>query len=299
MLNCQEGGAQNGAHRPRAGALAVIVGGLAAATLPGSVPARALGLAAVVVVVMAARLASQRPAGAIEVAAAASLVAALALEPGTASAALATPWLGVAVWRAGGAARSWWRAPSVADAVIARLAAWGYLLVGASWALLSRAGVDPAGIGDQLVELTAVHFHYAGFGAAVLLACLAARRSLPLAIRSAVILGPVIVAAGFVGPPLLQAIGTAVMGVGLVGLAAGTLTAGGIASNAPVVARLCLVVSSLSIVAGMALALHFAAAPWLGWTPLSVDLMARSHGILNGAGFVALGVTGRRLEMAG
>src|SRR3990170_3929977 len=38
-----------------------------------------------------------------------------------------------------------------------------YLLVGTSWLVLSRFGARPLGFSAEIVELTAVHFHYAGF----------------------------------------------------------------------------------------------------------------------------------------
>lgn len=43
-------------------------------------------------------------------------------------------------------------------------AALGYLSVGAAWMVLSRVGVRPLGFEPAIVELTAVHFHYAGSG---------------------------------------------------------------------------------------------------------------------------------------
>src|SRR5256714_12777289 len=51
-------------------------------------------------------------------------------------------------------------------------AAVAYLSVGAGWLVVSRAGIRPLGFSQEIVELTGVHFHYAGF-AATLMAALA------------------------------------------------------------------------------------------------------------------------------
>src|SRR3989442_5027030 len=47
-------------------------------------------------------------------------------------------------------------------------AALAYLSVGAGWLVLSRAGLRPEGFSHEIVELTGVHFHYAGFAATLM-----------------------------------------------------------------------------------------------------------------------------------
>jgi hypothetical protein len=44
----------------------------------------------------------------------------------------------------------------------------GYLIVGGTWLVTSRMGLQPVGFQEPIVLLTAVHFHYAGFLSAVL-----------------------------------------------------------------------------------------------------------------------------------
>jgi hypothetical protein len=44
-----------------------------------------------------------------------------------------------------------------------------YWPVGCLWLVISRAGVNPLGFSDDIVLLTAVHFHYAGFAALTML----------------------------------------------------------------------------------------------------------------------------------
>ena len=44
-----------------------------------------------------------------------------------------------------------------------------YWSVGCLWLVISRLGMNPLGFSDDIVLLTAVHFHYAGFGALTML----------------------------------------------------------------------------------------------------------------------------------
>src|SRR4029077_3860861 len=44
-----------------------------------------------------------------------------------------------------------------------------YFPVGCVWLVLSRLGANPLGFSDDIVLLTAVHFHYAGFAALTIL----------------------------------------------------------------------------------------------------------------------------------
>jgi hypothetical protein len=210
-------------------------------------------------------------------------------------AAVAGAWLVLAVALFAAAVRRWWARPSLQVRSVARVGAAAYLVAGAGWALVAAQGRDPFGVGDTLVLLTAVHFHFAGAASAYLLARLDNIRPVPWAVAAAVLSGPVLVALGFVGPGELQSAGAAVLTAGLVGVALLTLGRGWCA-HAPGAARLCLVVSSLAVLAGMALALHWAVGPRLGWRVMSIDEMARTHGVLNGGGFVAIGLLGRRLE---
>jgi hypothetical protein len=122
-------------------------------------------------------------------------------------------------------------------------------------------------------------------------------RRVPAVVAAAVIGAPVVVALGFTFWPVLQAVGAAVLGLGLAATAVLTL-AGGMTRGASPVARACLIASSLSVLAGMALAVHWAAGPHLGWRVLDFDQMARTHGMLNGFGFAGLGLLGRRLELS-
>ena len=128
------------------------------------------------------------------------LVVAFILPTGSGAAALAVPWLVVTA--------------VVASVGLLRLKARGfrplpelsmdaglvYLAVGGVWAVLSRWGARPMGFSDEIVQLTAVHFHFAGFVLPVLAGM--AARSLPGAMAR-------VVAAGVVAGVPLVALGIA------------------------------------------------------------------------------------------
>lgn len=194
-----------------------------------------------------------------------------------------------------GRRRTCW-SPSLTVSALGRVAALGYLGAALAWATLAVLGLDPAGVGDTIVVLTAMHFHYAGFAASLLVARLDDVRAVPWPAALAVSGGPLVVAAGFTFWSELQAVGAGILGLGLAATAVLTL-AGGTTSTASPVARACLLGSSLAVVVGMALAVHWAVGSHLGWRVLGLDQMARTHGMLNGLGFVGLGLLGRRLEL--
>ena len=89
----------------------------------------------------------------------------------------------------------------------------GYLSVGGAWLVISRLGLNPFDLSTDIVRLTAVHFHYAGFGMAAARRHRPGVRRLDGQPRGAVdrqhrrIAGPPIVAAGFVSDSALAQVG--------------------------------------------------------------------------------------------
>lgn len=67
--------------------------------------------------------------------------------------------MAVAVVLPAGAAVRWLDRPGFTPAALARLASPVYLTVGATWLAASRLQLEPVGVGEPIVELTAVHFH--------------------------------------------------------------------------------------------------------------------------------------------
>jgi hypothetical protein len=195
-------------------------------------------------------------------------------------------------------------------AIVTLAVALAFLSVGGAWLVISRLGLRPLDLSTDIVRLTAVHFHYAGFGMALLaatgLACadwMASRVALSLGSVCA-IAGPPIVAVGFVTDSALAQVGGAVVvtaaawsiGFGTFLLATSNSQARVVPSwergVAQWVGRILLVVSSLAPLMPMLLAVQWALAQHVDIPALSVRDMANTHGVLNGIGFVMAGLSG-------
>ena len=224
-------------------------------------------------------------------------VAALPLTQSVPAAALAVPWLVLTGALAAVAGWRWVTGPRSLRAVVEPLAL-GYLAVGAGWLVLDRLGAEPAGVVAPFVELTAVHFHYAGF-TATLLATLAWRRIAAASPRASAVMvaavagGPPIVAAGFTLAGPLQVVGAVVLTAGLFTLAELTRR-----HVLPAIddrrTRLLLAVSAVAVLVPMVLAVQWAVGWNYGTPALSIPVMARTHGVLNAVGFALCGVWGWR-----
>jgi len=159
----------------------------------------------------------------------------------------------------------------------------------------------PLGVQEPIVLLTAVHFHYTGFATSLLAGTLAAflhrRGEKSTAVKILVFLVvfvPFVVALGFVFSPTLKVVGAVVLSASLAGLALAqfwfskellTSTARGF-----------LRVSAAAVIVGMALAATYALGDALGKDWLLIPRMASTHGLLNGLGFVLLGLLGWLVE---
>jgi hypothetical protein len=281
---------------------------------------RVLGDSAPAPVHLARRL---HPVGAV--AATASVV----VGTGGAAALLATVWFVVCLCAgAGGVAWAWrWRGladaprrggegpPVVPLSGLTVSAGLVHLTVGGAWLVVSRLDARPLDLTTDVVRLAAVHFHYAGFGLAVLAATglasvdwLASRVSLVLGCAAAVI-GPPVVAAGIVSrAAVVEVGGTLVMTIAAWAVGFGTfLLATSPSALQPMLAarrtalqqlaRSLLVVSALSPIVPMLLALQWALAQHTGLPALSTHAMASTHGVLNGVGFVIAGLAGWLLTL--
>src|SRR5882762_7600309 len=149
-----------------------------------------------------------------------------------------------------------------------------YLIVGGTWLVASRLGLQPVGFQEPIVLLTAVHFHFPGFLSAVLAGLTyerlcATRWSKPLSMAlTGVVVGPGLLGLAFLVGPKVKLAAVILIVLGQVGLSSGC------------------------IVVGMALAASWA----LGEYPLQsfVELgrMERIHGSLNAIGFGICGLIG-------
>lgn len=219
---------------------------------------------------------------------------ALPLSPGPLAGVLVIPVVAVATGLALSSLRRWSRGHrELLD--LAWPVAFAYLVVGTVWLGADRLGLEPAGFAPPFVQLTAVHFVYAGF-ASTLVAALVRRETAPAAPRSsatAVILvgvAPPMIALGFTAVDALLTVGAVVLTIGLYVVAA--LLWLGVAPTAPPTARVLLRLSALAVLAPMLLAVHWAAGATFGFRSLSIPTMAMTHGVMNAVGFVGLGLAG-------
>jgi hypothetical protein len=182
-----------------------------------------------------------------------------------------------------------------------------FLVVGASWLVLACLRGEWLGFGDTIVLLTAVHFHVAGFGLSTLARHryrLAPVRSRERRIATAggwmTILGIPAVAIGHLTVGFLELVGATVMtgaawcAAGATSLAAARMKRS--TDRANILATL-LIISALSPVAPMLLALHYGLSRATSIAPLPYDTIALIHGTLNVLGFVGLGLVAAILEM--
>jgi YndJ-like protein len=170
-----------------------------------------------------------------------------------------------------------------------------YLPIGSVWLFAYASGIQPIGFGETIVLLTAVHFHFAGFAAPLLVGLTARRldRSWNLALAVAVvgvIAGTPLVAAGITASPLIALLGAAVMTIGLLALSILTIkdVIPGIPSS---IARLLLLISSLAVLPAMALACTYAYSIVFKKLIIDIPQMAMTHGLANSFGFALCGLT--------
>lgn len=223
----------------------------------------------------------------------AAVLAALAFLPDRSAlaAAMTVPWLAVGL-TAGVIGAGRFLSRRRLDPTIGIDAALAFLTVGAGWLTISRAGTNPLGFSDAIVQLTAVHFHYAGF-ALPLVVGLAARQSGrgPL-VPAWVIVGVPLTAAGITVGGTLEWVAATVMATG--GLATAVLVARTALTERRATRGL-LLVAAVSLTAGMVLALGWAWSIRFGWTYPDLTEMARWHGTLNAIGFGFAALTGLHL----
>lgn len=215
-----------------------------------------------------------------------SLAVAFLLPAGPIGALFALPWLGTTTLAAGSAVAGFLHdhyrlRPTPRRAMdIAR----GFLVVGAAFALADRAGIRPFDFTATIILLTAVHFHFAGFGL-VLVGALAwqARtgRAIGLAL-SILIAGIPMTALGFFGLPLVAWVGVILVATGAIGVALATLVLGrAMSGGAGGLATL----AGLALLVSMPLAVAYTTGTLVGATWLDIPTMARIHGTLNALGF--------------
>lgn len=241
-----------------------------------------------------------RFARAIQLPSALGLLVAGLWPPGAFAAMMAAPWVALTVLVAVAGGRRLLGAGLSVRWRFCRDSGLVLLAVGGAWTLADRLGLHPLGFGTEIVQLTAVHFHYAGLALPVLTSRVL--REFPQSRVGAVagigvIAGIPLVAVGITwaqlrggtGGELLAALVLAPAAIVIAGLQL-RLTSD---KRWPQAARICWLVSSLALIAGMTLALLYAARdsvlplPWL-----NIPWMRALHGTANALGFALVGAIG-------
>ncbi len=217
-------------------------------------------------------------------------------EPGWEAALFALPWLVVRLLATWDVVMEWRknRQPSLQEGCIQ--AATVFPAIGAAWIVAHRANWTPWGFDPLIVLLTAAHFHHAGF-TLPLMAGLNAKANPGCWTRFscvAILLGVPLVAAGitcthFGVLPFVEPCGVTVLVLGALGVAVSQIQRG-LEKERRAWVRLGFLVSGVSLLAAMLLALGFGLRYVFPNLALTMPQMWAIHGTLNAFGFGLCGI---------
>jgi hypothetical protein len=175
-----------------------------------------------------------------------------------------------------------------------------YAAVGGAWLLASRLGLNPIGFQEPIVLLTAIHFHYAGFAAPLLARSVGRVLVRPggnfvaiVLFRTAVtgvLLGPCLLAMGFVFDPRWKLAAALVLAASEVGLAISFIAA--LNRLGRLSAEIAITLAAASVAFSMALAAVWAIGEYPLHPFVHLDQMERLHGTANAFGFTLCGLLG-------
>ena len=236
----------------------------------------------------------------IQLPAALMVVVSFFFQPGILAAGFATAWILVCGLLAAGAFVRIVRGALRKLDLLCPAVAFVYSLIGAAWLVASRLGLNPMGFEEPIVLLTAVHFHFAGFAAALLArsagrAAAESRASgmtaaLSRIVIAGVLIGPGLLAIGFVAGPRVKLAAALILVLGEIGLAISFVFA--LKFVARFTAQLLLTIAAASIAFSMALAAVWAVGEYPLQQFVNLDQMERFHGTVNALGFTLCGLLG-------
>ncbi len=242
--------------------------------------------------------------GRCQLAAAVCLAAAVGLPVGGWSLTLALPWMAVTWLIAVSGLVHFLRRPrKLADAdQLGFDVGMVFLAIGGIWAVWHRGGWWPGDFPPVIAQLTAVHFHYAGFALPIIAGQVSAATPLSAArlVVPALAVSTLLLAVGITFSPAVELcsawllIVTAVL-VGLLQIRFA------LSQSRPAVLML-LSISSLALISGMGLAAIYAVGEYVGGVQdqaaysgggwIDVPLMIRLHGVTLAFGFVLTAMGG-------
>jgi hypothetical protein len=166
-----------------------------------------------------------------------------------------------------------------------------YLVFGAGWLVISRYGGRPLDFPSVIVELTAVHFHYAGFVAPVIIALTRshqarARGQFLVALILSLAASP-LTAIGFVYSATIGAVGAVTFMLALFVWSVMTMVV--LVPEIEGRERALMLVAAGSVLVSMTLAAIYSIGVAAGEAWIEIPTMARTHGVLNAIGFSLCG----------
>jgi len=233
--------------------------------------------------------------------AAGALVAAFAFPQGVLPALLSVPWLLLTAGVAWIGAQRLLQPGRSRPEYAALTAALLYLPVGGMWTVLSRYGARPLEFSDVIVQATAVHFHYAGFVLPIVTGLLARKFSTAWTTATVwgVIVGVPLVAAGItlsaLGVKYVELAAAWLMALSGIAVAVLQLRLSGFAAGRP--QAFLWIISGLSLLFGMLLAVIYALGMATGREWLDIPQMLPYHGAVNALGFALPALLAWNLEL--
>jgi hypothetical protein len=238
------------------------------------------------------------------------LALALYLRGGWASPLCALPWLAFTVTAAAWGARRLTSRSAHRIEELAQDLALLYLPVGGAWAVAYTSGMVVLGFAGTQALLTAVHFHFAGFGACLVAGQIGRRlgpdqraggRSAaavgalyPIA-TAGIMSGVALVAAGITLSHWFEIVAAWVVALSTLMLGGALVTLAARPGVAPGVARALLALAGSATLVSGALALHFSITGFASLGGGALTRMVRYHGLVNALGFVGCSVLAFRL----
>jgi hypothetical protein len=218
------------------------------------------------------------------------LTVSFSFDPNPITATLAIPWLIVTLLLAGLGLASLRQTGWASLDLFAKQLALMFIAIGGTWTVITRGGWRPLGFSSVIVELTAVHFHYAAFVLPILAGfCLREfpTKSTKLAVVG-VLTGVPLTAVGITISPIVELFASMLVAISASIVAVAHLR---LAVRAKSPAQLLLwLISGMSLLGGMALAALYAWAHFTGATWLDIPRMLPTHGALNAIGFAGCGL---------
>lgn len=234
-----------------------------------------------------------------------ALAASLLLPAGPTAALLSSVWLLVCIRIAFFGVRRFFGRPRLRLEEIAIDVACAELAIGALWAFVYRLDGGLFGFAGTQALLTALHFHYAGFGATLLagltgrILTSGARRAIYRVAATGITAGTMTLAVGISTTHTVEIVAAwglaacvAIFGVLLVSLAVAR-PCGSVTTSLG--ARVALASSGIAAISAMVPAVRFAGVGFAGLDGTSFRHMLLAHGFVNALGFVSAGLSAFRI----